>query len=167
MLTSYDAWENNVTLNLKNAAKRLGLYKLVSGGSHACRKPYAAIFKVSGKNTPNRVAIEVLQSSSNASESAIIATWLIEDAFVGQNLTNALISGDAHKSAPSVFANQSRNVDIGTTTPNYQAERTLSFGNTIISNRLRTCKPIFQKTSICQIFQQNQKSKKMGFDLAK
>jgi len=109
----------------------------VSGGSHACRKPYAAIFKVSGKNTPNRVAIEVLQSSSNASESAIIATWLIEDAFVGQNLTNA------------------------------QAERTLSFGNTIISNRLRTCKPIFQKTSICQIFQQNQKSKKMGFDLAK
>jgi hypothetical protein len=53
ILASYDAWEANVTNNLRAAARRLGLFKLgsyVSGGS---RRPYAAIFYGSGTASAN------------------------------------------------------------------------------------------------------------------
>jgi len=48
---------------------------------------------ISTNNTePNHIAFEVMQSNSSGAEQAVIATWLIEDAFIGNNLTNALIS---------------------------------------------------------------------------
>ncbi|MCL6294848.1 interleukin-like EMT inducer domain-containing protein [Jejuia spongiicola] len=121
ILTSYDAWENQVTLNLKNAARRLGLFKLGSGIDYSSRRPYAAIFRGSGISTnntePNHIAFEVMQSNSSGAEQAVIATWLIEDAFIGNNLTNALISGNAENLGSSLLVDDLNNVGIGTTTP--------------------------------------------------
>ena len=120
ILTSYDAWENNVTTSLQNAARRLGLYKLGSGLSSGARRPYAAIFRGSGttgNTTPNHIAYEVMQSRDSNAERAVIATWLIEDAFVGNNLTNALVSGDGDNVGASLLVNHLGYVGIGTTTP--------------------------------------------------
>jgi len=121
MLSSYDAWEANVTLSLQTAARRLGLYKLGGGLSSGSRRPYAAIFRGSGTTTsnlaPNHIAYEVMQSRDPNSESAIIGTWLIEDAFVGNNLTNALISGDGEATGASLMVNHLGNVGVGTSSP--------------------------------------------------
>ncbi len=121
ILTSYDAWENQVTSNLKEAARRLGLFKLGSGIDYSSRRPYAAIFRGSGTSTnniqPNHIAYEVMQSNSSESERAVIATWLIDDAFIGNNLTNALVSGNAENSGSALLVDDLNNVGIGTTTP--------------------------------------------------
>ncbi|MGX1929364.1 interleukin-like EMT inducer domain-containing protein [Flagellimonas sp. 2504JD4-2] len=121
ILTSYDAWENNVTTALQNAARRLGLYKLGGGLSSGSRRPYAAIFRGSGTSTantvPNHIAYEVMQSRDSNAESAIIATWLIEDAFVGNNITNALVSGDGEDIGAPLIVNHLGYVGIGTYAP--------------------------------------------------
>ncbi len=121
ILTSYDAWENGVTTSLQNAARRLGLYKLGGGLSSGSRRPYAAIFRGSGttvgNTTPNHITYEVMQSRDSNAERAVIATWLIEDAFIGNNLTNALISGDGEDVGASLLVNHIGNVGIGTTIP--------------------------------------------------
>ena len=121
ILTSYDAWENSVTSSLQDAARRLGLYKLGGGLSSGSRRPYAAIFRGSGTSVgntvPNHIAYEVMQSRDSNAERAVIATWLIEDAFVGNNLSNALVSGDGEDVDASLLVNHVGNVGIGTTAP--------------------------------------------------
>ncbi len=121
ILTSYDAWENGVTENLKNAARRLGLYKLGGGIDYSSRRPYAAIFRGSGITTnniePNHIAYEVMQSRESGAEKAVIATWLIEDAFIGNNITNALVAGNGSISGASVLVDDLGNVGIGTSSP--------------------------------------------------
>ena len=121
ILTSYDAWENSVTSSLQDAAPRLGLYKLGGGLSSGSRRPYAAIFRGSGTSAgntvPNHIAYEVMQSRDSNAERAVIATWLIEDAFVGNNLSNALVSGDGEDVDASLLVNHVGNVGIGTTAP--------------------------------------------------
>jgi len=121
ILTSYDAWEGNVTTSLQDAARRLGLYKLGGGLSSGSRRPYAAIFRGSGTTTgntvPNHITYEVMQSRDSNAERAIIATWLIEDAFVGNNITNALVSGDGENIGASLLVNHLGNVGIGTYAP--------------------------------------------------
>ncbi|SFC65874.1 hypothetical protein SAMN04487891_1183 [Flagellimonas taeanensis] len=121
ILTSFDAWENNVTSSLQEAARRLGLYKLGGGLTSGARRPYAAIFRGSGTsptNTlPNHIAYEVMQSKQSDSERAVIGTWLIEDAFIGNNLTNGLISADSELVGSSLLVDHLGNVGIGTNSP--------------------------------------------------
>lgn len=121
ILTSYDAWEENVTENLKTAAMRLGLFKLGGGLDNGSRRPYAAIFRGSGISSgniePNHIAYEVMQSNSSGAERAVIATWLIDDAFIGNNLSNALVTGNGTHSGSALLVDDNSNVGIGTTTP--------------------------------------------------
>ncbi len=103
ILTSYDAIEYQITTKLRNAARRLGLFKLANcpGGS---RRPYAAIFYGAGTTTgateSGRQAIEVFQSDDADAPYAIIVTWLIDDGFIGQNVVNALVSGEPNTVNP-------------------------------------------------------------------
>ncbi|MCH7411487.1 hypothetical protein MM239_19015 [Belliella sp. DSM 111904] len=126
ILSSYDAWELNVTNNLRIAARRLGLYKLGSGSLSGNRRPYSAIFRgsgTSGPNTePNQIAYEVMQSNNSNAERAVIATWLIDDAFIGNNLSNALVYGDGSVSGASLMANQLGYIGIGTNSPTHRLE---------------------------------------------
>ena len=126
ILTSNDAWEYNVSPNLQNAARRLGLYKLSGAPSTGIRRPYAAIFRGSGTSTgntqPNHIAYEVMQSDAADSEWAVIATWLIDDAFIGNNLSNALVYGDGAMTGSALFVNRLGNVGIGTYAPAYKLE---------------------------------------------
>ncbi|QLE02057.1 hypothetical protein HX109_11005 [Galbibacter sp. BG1] len=121
LLTSFDAWEDKVTNSLRIAARRLGLYKLIGGLGYGNRKPYVAIFRgagvADGNTEPNHVAYEVMQSRDVGADQAVIATWLVEDAFVGNNLTNALISANSNISDASVIVDQKGDVGIGTYTP--------------------------------------------------
>ncbi len=121
ILTSCDAWEESVTPALQIAARRLGLYKLGGGLSSSSRRPYAAIFRGSGISTgntlPNHIAYEVMQSRDSGAERAVIATWLIEDAFVGNNLSNALVPADGNYVGASLMVNHLGNIGVGTTTP--------------------------------------------------
>ncbi|WP_062057763.1 interleukin-like EMT inducer domain-containing protein [Sediminicola sp. YIK13] len=121
ILTSYDAWENAVTNNLKIAARRLGLFKLGGGLASGSRRSYAAIFRGSGTNinnsTPNHIAYEIMQSNNSESEYAVIATWLIDDAFIGNNITNALVTGDGNTIGAALLVDHLGNVGIGTNSP--------------------------------------------------
>jgi hypothetical protein len=121
ILSSYDAWENQVTQNLRVAARRLGLYKLGSGIGSGSKHPYAAIFKGSGTGSSNsqanHIAYEVMQSRESGAERAVIATWLIEDAFVGSNITNALFHGNGETVGAALLVNHQGFVGIGTPSP--------------------------------------------------
>ena len=121
ILASQDAWENAVTENLKTAARRLGLYKLGSGMDNGSRRPYAAIFRGSGTGSSNTVAshvvMEVMQPEHSVGEAAIISSHLIGTGFVGNNLTNALVSGDGNVADATVLVDDHSNVGVGTYTP--------------------------------------------------
>jgi hypothetical protein len=124
ILTSWDAFEMNITSSLRKAAQRLGLYKLagVSYNGQA-RRSYAAIFYGDGPAEvirAGRQAIEICQPPGSSAPFAAITTWMIEDGFIGQELTNALISADSRVADPAVFVNSQSNVGIGTTSPSYK-----------------------------------------------
>jgi hypothetical protein len=123
IMVSFDALECNYDANLKNAALRLGLYKLAGVNTAVARHPYAAIFYGSGTGTgntqPNNQAVEVMQSDDANAPYAIINSWLTQDGFEGQNLTNALVSGDSSATSPAVFVNGSGQVGIGTASPTF------------------------------------------------
>ena len=121
IIASYDAWEDNVTENLKTAARRLGLYKLGGGLDAGSRRPYAAIFRGSGTGTsnsePSHVAYEVMQSTHATAEPAIISSYFVGTGFIGNNLTNALIAGDGNVSGAAILVDKDNEVGIGTYTP--------------------------------------------------
>lgn len=137
ILNSHDAWEKNVTENLKIAARRLGLFKMGSGDFISYRRPYAAIFRGSGtsllNSESNHIAYEVMQSTASGGEMAIIATWLIDDAFIGNNLTNVLLNGDPNVSVPSLISTSSGNIGIGT----YIADSKLSVNGKIRAHEIK------------------------------
>ncbi|WP_072883091.1 tail fiber protein [Flagellimonas taeanensis] len=58
-----------------------------------------------------------MQSKQSDSERAVIGTWLIEDAFIGNNLTNGLISADSELVGSSLLVDHLGNVGIGTNSP--------------------------------------------------
>jgi len=48
---------------------------------------------------------------------ATLSTFLVDDSFMGQTVTNALYSGTADSTSPAVFVDKFANVGIGTTAP--------------------------------------------------
>lgn len=145
ILTSWDAFEDQITNNLRNAAVRLGLHKL-AGVPRGDRRPYAAIFKGCGVGTGNtqvnNMAMEVCQGVSAGSTPAVIATTLVEDAFIGNNLHNALLAGDPNLTIPAVFAGSNANVGIGTIAPAYplHIHRTSGFTGIQMTNDIDATK---------------------------
>lgn len=111
VLTSYDAWEGSVTVNLDNAFKKLGLTKAFAannnGGTH--RKPYAAIFEAANGNNTAK-AIEVLIPNNSTAPYAEIRGWFIAGSFVAApTLPNALMNVDGTN--VGLYVDESSNVN--------------------------------------------------------
>ena len=116
ILVSRDAWEDKITNNLREAAKRLGLFKLAfnNGG---LRRPYAAIFK--GANLPfnNSMVIEVVQPANSQANYATISTMLIEDSFIANDISSVLLKTDGNKNEVGLSLDHLGNVGIGIDNP--------------------------------------------------
>ncbi|MEM5853470.1 MAG: hypothetical protein QW228_03830 [Candidatus Aenigmatarchaeota archaeon] len=119
ILTSYDAWENAVTTNLKNAFKACGLYKALMTPTGA-RRPYAAIFECN-TTIGTAKAVEVMFSTDANAPFAEIRGWLIDGSFVVTgDVPNALANNIG--TTPVVMVNEAGNVGIGTTSPSSKLE---------------------------------------------
>ncbi|MFN8300064.1 MAG: hypothetical protein U0T75_13235 [Chitinophagales bacterium] len=93
ILTSYDAWEGQITANLQAAFKRLGLYKAAMTTVGGSRRPYAAIFEGAsgGVSVISDRATEIEFDPSSNEPYAELRGWLIEGGYVAErNLPNAL-----------------------------------------------------------------------------
>jgi hypothetical protein len=111
VLTSCDAFESeNTTANLRAQARRLGLGRLAmkpgSTDPATWRHPYAAIFYGSPDPISGRQALEILQPNTADAPHAVLATWLMDDGFVGQALPEA-------RPDPPCFNTTQRFVDCG------------------------------------------------------
>lgn len=111
VITSYDAWEGQVTTNLDNALRVRGLTKAFAANNNATthRKPYAAIFEGgSGVNTAK--AVEVLIPNNSTAPYAEIRGWFIAGSFVAApTLPNALMNVDG--SAVGLYVDENNNVN--------------------------------------------------------
>lgn len=116
VLTSFDAWEYNVTANLDNAFLRLGLSK-ASATQNSSRRPYAAIFQgASGTNVISN-AIEVSYLNNSDLPYAEIRGYFIEGAFVASgSQQNALFRPQGN--GTELIVNYDGNIGIGKTIPN-------------------------------------------------
>lgn len=115
-LSSYDAWENAISDNLRTALRRVGLYKaaITPVGS---RRPYAALFEASSSATVGTAkAVEVLYSTDANAPFAEIRGWLMDGSFVAAaSAPNALTNSLGTE--PVVIVNEANNVGIGITSP--------------------------------------------------
>ena len=119
ILTSHDAFEDNMTGNLVTACFKLGLTRLAGANDDNNRHPYCAIFYGPGSSgVPGNHAIEVMKSDQQSGAHATLSTFLVDDSFMGQTVTNALYSGTADNTTPAVFVNKDKHVGIGTVWPN-------------------------------------------------
>jgi hypothetical protein len=118
ILTSADAFENEITANLVTAALKLGLTRLVGANDDSNRHPYVAIFYGPGAAAnPGNQVLEVMKSDAASGAHATLSTFLVDDSFIGQAMTNALYSGTADSTSPTVFVDRYANVGIGTIAP--------------------------------------------------
>jgi len=125
ILTSYDAYEDDMTANLITVCYKLGLTRLAASADDLNRHPYAAIFYGPGVSTvPGNHALEVMKSDDASGAYATLSTFLIDDSFIGQTLTNALYSGTADSTEPTVIVDRYANVGIGKTNPAYKLDVT-------------------------------------------
>jgi hypothetical protein len=123
ILTSWDAYEDTMTANLITAALKLGLTRLAASVDDNNRHPYAAIFYGPGASgVPGNHALEVMKSDDASGAYATLSTFLIDDSFIGQTLTNALYSGTADSTTPTVIVDRNQNVGIGTVSPSYKLD---------------------------------------------
>jgi hypothetical protein len=121
ILTSYDAYEDDITANLITAALKLGLTRLAASVDDNNRHPYAAIFYGPGASgVPGNHALEVMKSDDASGAYATLSTFLIDDSFIGQTLTNALYSGTADATTPTVIVDRNENVGIGKMSPSHK-----------------------------------------------
>ena len=121
ILTSWDAFEDNMTGNLVTACFKLGLTRLAGANDDLNRHPYCAIFYGLGDTTGGgNHAIEVMKADRAGSAFATLSTFLVDDSFIGQTMTNALYSGTADNTTPSVFVNRYKKVGVGTVWPSAQ-----------------------------------------------
>src|SRR6056300_581428 len=118
ILTSYDAYAAKITSDLQSVAHKLGLTRLASSRGVASRHCYASIFYGLGASTiSGNHAIEVYKGNDASGAYATLSTFLVDDSFCGQTVSNALYSGESNDTTPSVLVNNSGNVGIGTTSP--------------------------------------------------
>jgi hypothetical protein len=123
ILTSVDAHEGAMTANLITAALKLGLTRLAASSGATARHPYAAIFYGPGASgVSGNHALEVMKSTDASGAYATLSTFLVDDSFIGQTLTNALYSGAAEVTTPAVIVDRNGNVGIGTTSPSYKLD---------------------------------------------
>ncbi|MFN8285372.1 MAG: interleukin-like EMT inducer domain-containing protein [Chitinophagales bacterium] len=115
ILTSYDAWEGQITSNLQAAFRRLGLYKAAMTTVGGSRRPYAAIFEAASGGITSDRATEIEHDPSGNEPYAELRGWLIEGGYVAAgNVPNALTTPIG---ASAVLVDESANVGIGTTAP--------------------------------------------------
>lgn len=139
ILTSYDAFEDNMTGNLITACFKLGLTRLAGANDDINRHPYCAIFYGPGASgVAGNQAIEVMKSDSSSGAYATLSTFLVDDSFMGQTVTNALYSGTGDDTTPTVFVSKNGNVGIGlgtaTTSRGLQVNRGTSYDSTSPAN---------------------------------
>jgi len=114
ILTSFDAWEANVTASLQAQFERLGLFK-ARATSPGLRRPYAAVFEGGNSGQATARVIEVEHSDNANAPYAEIAGWFANGTIVTGAQPNALTNPIG--TAAAVIVNESNNVGIGTTTP--------------------------------------------------
>lgn len=113
ILTSYDAWETNVTASLRSQFERLGLFKaFVTSGT--ARRPYAAIFE-GGSNLRSARVIEVLRNENANAQFAEIAGWFANGSFMTGDLPNALSNNMG--TTTSVVVAENGMVGVNTSSP--------------------------------------------------
>lgn len=125
ILTSADAWEGQITTNLKNALNRLGLYTArwtTVGGS---RRPYAAIFEAASGGISSSKAVEAQFSDNANSPYAEIRGFLIDGSFVATGTVHSGLSTPIGE--PAVGVNEGANV----------IARKAVIGNTFLASTLQ------------------------------
>lgn len=116
VLTSYDAWEGNITTNLRNAFQRLGLYKALMTTVGGSRRPYAAIFEASSNSgVPSVSAVEIEHSDNGNQPYAELRGHLIDGSYVAASQAPSGLSTPV--GAFAVGVNESGNVGIGGNSP--------------------------------------------------
>ncbi|QIG59528.1 hypothetical protein [Dishui Lake phycodnavirus 2] len=118
ILTSWDAFEERFTGNLVTACFKLGLTRLAGANNDVNRHPYCAIFYGPGASgVAGNHAIEVMKSDNASGAYATLSTLLVDDSFMGQTVSNALYSGTADDTTPTVMVDKNQRVGVGTTDP--------------------------------------------------
>jgi hypothetical protein len=116
VLTSSDAWEANVTPNLRAALGRVGLVKAFAQSQAGTgRSPYAAIFTASSTTAVGTAkAAEVIVNNATNAPYAEIRGWLSDGDFsASDTIASALATPDG--TSFSVYTGANGNVGIGTT----------------------------------------------------
>ena len=116
ILTSWDAWEHNVSASLDAAFYRLGL--TIAGGTinNGSRRPYAAIFEGASNGEKSGKVVEVSCLNTANQPYAEIRGFLYRGSFIATgNQSNALMKpqGDGC----GVLVDYNGNVGVGTLTP--------------------------------------------------
>jgi hypothetical protein len=123
ILTSYDAYASKITSDLQSVAHKLGLTRLASSRGVASRHCYASIFYGLGASTlSGNHAIEVYKGNNASGAYATLSTFLVDNSFCGQTVSNALYSGESNDTTPSVLVSNTGNVGIGTTSPDMKLQ---------------------------------------------
>jgi hypothetical protein len=158
ILTSYDAWEANLTYNLRTALRRLGLYKaaVTSGGQ---RRPYAAIFEGAGSSGGVGKAVEVLYAATADLPFAEMRGWLIDGSFVATgSVPNALATSAG--TALAVLADETGSVGIGTVAPG--AKLTVSASANHLQLRRESTESAGDKQLFLELYQDDPQNKVPG-----
>jgi hypothetical protein len=121
ILTSYDAWENQVTANLDSAFLRLGLSKAMATENTGSRRPYAAIFEGASNSENVAKAVEVSVEETANQPYAEIRGYVFDESFVAVGTKpNALFRPQGDDVA--MIADYDGNVGIGDTSPSQKLE---------------------------------------------
>lgn len=121
VLTSYDAWEANVTEDLDAAFLRLGLTKGLATENTGSRRSYAAIFEGGSNGTTTGKVVEVSYENTANQPFAEIRGFFYAGSFLatGSN-TNALMRPQGDNT--EVIVDYAGNVGIGTNSPDYKLD---------------------------------------------
>ena len=109
ILSSYDAWEGQITTNLQNAFLRLGLYKAYRTTVGGSRRPYAAIFEgASSAAVSSSQAFEVEYSDNANQPYADVRGWVVDGGIVATTQIHSGLSSPI--GTPAVTVSEANNV---------------------------------------------------------